>query len=494
MVHTQALKWILQSVYLLQVLGGNMKKGLIAFIVICIIICAIPLVGMTVRPTTESTENRALSDFPALRTQEGTLNVSFFQEFENYFSEHFAFRNELVYADAVVQSKLFGVSSTDRVIVGKNGWLYYTSTVDDYLGTDRLSEREIYNMAHNLALVKKYLDEKGIDFVITIPPNKNTLYGSNMPYYASDVVDPTPEMEVLAQILESNDIPYADLLKLFRTQSDTLYLKRDSHWDNRGALLAYNAILDEAGYKHDDFSGVEVTRAIDEVGDLNKMLYTFYGEKEANYRYSLPDTYDYLSDFTSVEDSWIETENQEGKKRLLMFRDSFGNTLIPFMANQFKNARFSKGQPYSLEPLIEEKKPDLVVFERVERSMDDFMDMPPIISSPRTVWPYGLSPDFEGDEAVETETTVSVCNMPFNSKYYEISGIIDEEYIRENSDIIVVVNSVMYDAYHTGENGYAIYAKKYGALEFPMEINIVVITDGEIQLVHKSTIEQLSAE
>ena len=472
-----------------------MKKGLIIFITICILICALPLVGMTVRPTTESTENRELSPFPSLKTQEGQLNVNFFQEFEKFFSEHFAFRNELVYVDAVVQSKVFGVSSTDSVTLGKNGWLYYSSTIDDYLGTDRLSEREIYNIVHNLAIVKNYLDEKGIDMVVTIPPNKNTLYGKNMPYYASVVVNPKTEMEVLAPILETKEIPYTDLLKLFRNQSETLYLKRDSHWDNRGALLAYNAILDTAGYKHDDFSGVEVTRAIDDVGDLNKMLYTFYGEKEANYRYDLPNTYEYLSDFKSVEDTWIETENPEGKKSLLMFRDSFGNTLIPFMTNQFKSARFSKGLPYSLEPLIEEKKPDLVVFERVERSMEDFINMPPIISSPISVWPYGYKPDFDaGDEVLETETTVSVRNMPFNSKYYEISGIIDEEFVKENSDIIVVVNSVMYDAFHTRESGYTIYAKKYGALEFPMTINVIVITDGEVQIVHSSTIEQLSAE
>lgn len=475
-----------------------MKKGLIIFITICILICALPLVGMAVRPTIESTENRELSSFPSIKGEDGSLNLNFFQEFEKYFSEHFAFRNELVYVDARVQSKVFGVSSTDSVTVGKDGWLYYSSTIDDYLGTDRLTDREIHAIARNITIVKQYLDGKGIDFVVTIPPNKNTLYGENMPYQASYIVDGTHDMEKVAQILESEGVLYADILNIFREQPETLYLKRDSHWNNKGALIAYNAILDAAGYKHDDFASAEVTRAIDYVGDLSKMLYTFYGEKEANYRYSLPYSYEYLSDFTSVEDAWIVTKNDEGKKNLLMFRDSFGNTLIAFMANQFKNASFSKGQPYNLETLIEETMPDLVIIERVERSIEDFITMPPLITAPEYLWPYsstnGLDEAIEtgnGADEIKSDTTIEFGSMPYDSRYYMVSGEIDSALINDTSEVLVKINSRIYEAYSTKGNGYDAYFKKIDFPELPVTINIIVRDkdSGKLTRVKSTTID-----
>ena len=58
-----------------------MKKFYIVFIVCCLLVCAIPLAAMTVRPTTQSTENRTLSAFPSAVTRAGSLNLSFFKEF-----------------------------------------------------------------------------------------------------------------------------------------------------------------------------------------------------------------------------------------------------------------------------------------------------------------------------------------------------------------------------------------------------------------------------
>ena len=109
-----------------------MKKHLI-FTIACLAVCLLPFAGMAVRPTTTSTENKAMSEFPDLKTEDGAWNSDFFQEFEEYFQEHFAFRNELVYADAKIQTSVFQVSNVDTVIYGTDGWLYYTSTLEDYL-------------------------------------------------------------------------------------------------------------------------------------------------------------------------------------------------------------------------------------------------------------------------------------------------------------------------------------------------------------------------
>ena len=138
-----------------------MKKYVI-FITACLVACLLPFAGMAVRPTTASTENKALPTFPGLKAKDGHWNQDFFQELEQYFNGRFAFRNELVYLDAKIQGSLFHVSNVDSVTYGKDGWLYYSSTLGDYLGHSRMDGRQIYSLAHNLSLAQQYVEGQAL--------------------------------------------------------------------------------------------------------------------------------------------------------------------------------------------------------------------------------------------------------------------------------------------------------------------------------------------
>ena len=449
-----------------------MKKIKLLFIILCIAICALPLVMMPIRPTTISTENRTLSKFPSFTNREGGVNLNFFSEFEKYFSEHFAFRNELVYADAKIQSDVFKVSSMDSVVAGTDGWLYYSSTLNDYLGTRVMSDREVYNIAHNVALVQRYVKERGADFLFTVPPNKNTLYGDNMPYYASQKVRARHNMDLIAPKFQEEGVNYADLFALFKNEEEVLYLKRDSHWNNKGALLAYNAMMDALGYDHQDYASADVTRTIDEDGDLNKMLYTLYGKKEANFRYNVDWNFTYGGSFKSVEDPWIETEGGKGNKTLLMSRDSFGNTLIPFVADQFKAAYFTKASPCGLERMMDETSPDVVIMEKVERNIWDLMTAPPIISSPR------VEITKTADPITKPMGTIEIAGLEFDINYYKIYGSVEEEMLKDNTDIILRIAGEPYEAFHTGAAEYAVYIKKEQIHAWPLEVSLE-LRDGE---------------
>ena len=436
-----------------------MKKFLIVFITICISVLAVPLVAMIFRPTTESTDNRKLAQFPAVTKPDGSLNVAFFSGFYSWFSDHFAFRNELIYADANIQNDVFKVSNVDNVISGRDGWLFYTSTLKDYLGTDRMSDREIYNIAHNISIAYDYVKDKGCKFVLTVPANKNTLYGEYMPYYDSYIVDNVHNIDALTPLLNDMQIPYADLVKSFKDEEEILYLKTDSHWNNKGAVLAYNNIMDTLELPHDDYSSVNVTMRADEAGDLSKMMYTFYGQKEPNYYYDIQQRFEYSDAFKSVEDGRIETNGTGQNGDLLMFRDSFGNTLIPLIANEFANGRFSREAAYSLEKYIEESRPDVVVFEKVERNIGEFIKMPPVIAAPV----YDSEDEAFPDIAIVNDTEGSnmvMKTLELDSDYYEISGELVKGRIKTDSDIIINVNGTYYKAYHTGECGYSLYLKK----------------------------------
>ena len=424
-----------------------MKKNvLIAFIAICMLLCLIPSVGMLFFPTTQTTENRAMAESPKLLTEEGSLNKAFIQDFESYFTEHIALRNPMIYMDAKIQTGIFGESNVSGVIDGADGWLYYSSTLSDYLGENILPERALYNLAHNFRVVQNYLDAKDVDFVLTIAPNKNTLYGEHMPYYKSGIIDPDHNAKLLKPYLEELGVSYLDLFQLFEEQEEILYLKRDSHWNRKGACLAYNSIMDALALPHEDYSGTEPTAIESADGDLNKMFYSFYGKTETDYSYQLASDYTYANNAKSVEDGWIVTENKAGSGTLLMFRDSFGNTLIPFLSAEFQTACYSKGEPNALERYLNANDPDCVVIQKVERNIANYLDNPPVLTAPPAELPSVLS-------IANTETTVRAETTMSDSNYYKFSGTVDPDRIKTDSQIIVTVNGVPYQAYHTGNSG-----------------------------------------
>ena len=102
-----------------------MSKKLCVFIAICLVLCMIPSVGMVFFPTTQSTENKAMAQKPELLTDEGKFNQFILQDCGEYFADHVALRNQMIFADAKIQTGLFYESNVSGVVYGKNDWLYY---------------------------------------------------------------------------------------------------------------------------------------------------------------------------------------------------------------------------------------------------------------------------------------------------------------------------------------------------------------------------------
>ena len=443
-----------------------MKRICALFLVLCLCLCALPLAGMAVRPTGESTENRVLASFPQLLTARG-LNTDFLHGLENYFNDHFAFRNELVFADALIQARVFRVSANEKVVLGRDGWLYYTSTLGDYQGSALLSPRDQYNLAHNLSLIDRWLGEQGIQAVFAFPPNKNTLYDAHMPYYYSPSAEGQHNLFALQEQLRARGVAYADLYGLFSLQRETLYFRSDSHWNSSGALLAYRLIMDRTSLPYDDYSSLTPRRALDHEDDLGRMLYTFYGSKGAEYYYGLEDRYQVLQASGQSGDAWIETGSDTGRGTLLMFRDSFGDALLPFFAAQFSRACFSRELPYALETELREVSPELVVIEKVERNLADYLTMPPILSAPQAELPQPV-------EECPAPTAVSLLPAENDPSYLCLRGETDNAAVAEESDFYVEVNGSVYAAYHTPGSGFMLYLRRAQLDGGPLSVRVLL--------------------
>ena len=99
-----------------------MKKLQVLYIAAFFAVCLVPFAGMAMTDQESSSENRTLAEFPQLKTEEG-INVQWLSDAGEYFQDHFAFRNELVTANALINGKILGTSTASGVIQGTDGWL-----------------------------------------------------------------------------------------------------------------------------------------------------------------------------------------------------------------------------------------------------------------------------------------------------------------------------------------------------------------------------------
>ena len=189
------------------------KSWYLIYIVVVLALMVFPFAGMSVAVTDETTENKELAEFPKWK-EEGKWNVNYLSELGGYFEEHFAFRQEMVAANSLLRGKVLGVSASDQVVVGKDGWLYYGGTLNDYFGENLMSERGLFNAVFNLSLMQQYVEAKGSKFVLTIAPNKNSVYSEYMPinYVQGD----ENNYSRIVPLLQEAGIHYVELSEMFK--------------------------------------------------------------------------------------------------------------------------------------------------------------------------------------------------------------------------------------------------------------------------------------
>lgn len=368
------------------------KLGHLLFTAAFLLACLIPGVGMAVFGPSEAAGNEVLAPLPRTTAGiDGSVNLNFLSDAADYFSDHFAFRQELVTADSALRTELFHSSSQPDVALGRDGWLFYAETLDDFTGADNLAPRQAYCIARSLKLAEDYAEGQGAAFVFTAAPNKLSLYPEHGPQgltrAAATAADYAKE-QLLAQ-----GVNYADLFEALSVQEEELYLKLDSHWNNRGAALGHDLLLEKLGLSGNAFQKPGSYQDTHR-GDLYEMLYPASGKLDRQFEFDDALQFEYTSPFRAVDDLRIQTASPSENGPLLMFRDSFGNALHSLMAEDFSAALFSRAMPYNLN-LIGETGAQYVVVEIVERNLRLLADAPfqmpaPAVDTTKAPWGEGL--------------------------------------------------------------------------------------------------------
>lgn len=402
-------------------------------------ICLVPSALMPIAENDSTKEKRTLAEFPEI-TEDGKLNFGYFTQFESWFSDHMAFRQQLVNADGRVKAAVLGTSPNSKVIVGSDGWLYYSDTADSYLRLNTLSDRAINNMARDLELVNDFCVSNGSEFIFTVAPNKNSIYPEHMPFNYKPS-DNRSNYERLAEALEGSGF-WCDMKEtlLSADSSIPLYHKTDTHWNNLGAYAAHVRLMEMLGHETCP-SGTKWTTRDDRQGDLAAMIYPAEDAKDTQVYSDYEYGYQYIGRFSGLDDIDIRTSSEKGEGSLLMYRDSFGEAILPYMAEVYQNAEFSRALPYRIAP----QPGQTLIIELVERNLSYLITYAPFMAAPEAEIPDAVS--------VEHSSSDVTCELAPNGAFMHIFGELPEDYYSGSSTrIFVTADGTTYEAFHGFED------------------------------------------
>lgn len=266
----------------------------------------------------------------------------------------------------------------DRVILGREGWLFFADSLAEFTGAAPMSDRELWAAARCLALVREQAGAERFLFVLV--PCKNQVY----PEYMPEEYDRGPGSgERLIRALEDQGVPCLDLLPVMLDHKDEalLWHRLDSHWNYLGAALAADAIGEALGQSTDHYDPARFTVRRDHTGDLEALLHPADPEPDEQ---AWPDrdwTFSYVRPIRSPEDQHIETRAGDASGSLVMFRDSFGNTLHCFLAEDYGSAMFSRAMPYDAIQAAQFGA-DTLILEITRRHLHWLCQRAPILAAP----------------------------------------------------------------------------------------------------------------
>ena len=288
-------------------------------------------------------ERRPLKQFPTLNVEE-VLSGRFQSNFESYTLDQFPLRDELRTLKALSVHDLFGEKDNNGIYVADG----YAAKLDDTIHEDSLDHaadrfRYVY---------ETYLKDTGANIYLSVIPDKNYFLAAENGYPSLDYE------RLFAYMREKAD--FAQYIDLTGALSLSSYYRTDTHWRQEELLPVAKLLADAMGADLPEgftsvtlgtpFSGVycgqsalptppdtltyltndapEGCRVYDYENDAYLPIYTL-DKAGGNDPYEI-----FLSGPKSL--LRIENPNSATERRLIVLRDSFAASLIPLLAESYR--------------------------------------------------------------------------------------------------------------------------------------------------------------
>jgi hypothetical protein len=353
-----------------------------AFLVALVTPAAVMIAGLD-RGETPG-ENRALAPAPEMPDGWAALR-GFPGAASRYFADHFGLRAPLVRWQAALRLRLLHVSASPDVILGRDGWLFYAGDggSEDIASSTPFTPQELETWRATLQHTYDWLQARGIAYVFVLAPDKHAVYPEELPNSVRRVGDETRTDTLVRYLREHSTVPVLDLRPplLDAKAHERVYHRTDTHWNDRGAYVAYAAIVEAlrvAGppAARDSFDAPSVVvPGLDLAGMLGVTGATT--EEDLPLRPRVPRRARIVEprhpDARLMDARDVTEQADASRPRAVVFRDSFGSALIPFLSEHFSRAVYL--WQYNFDPdVVRAEHPDVVIQEWVGRRLST---MPP---------------------------------------------------------------------------------------------------------------------
>lgn len=345
----------------------------------------VSLVGLAPERTGK---DRRQAPCPALSLS-GDVLAAFPAKFEEYFDKCFGLRHTLIRWYSMVKLRWLGGSAAAQVIVGRDGWLFYSPRP---LGVGQPLEEpfqpdELARWRHVLQMRAEWLAARDIPYLLVIVPDKQTIYPEMLPPALRRRPSASRLDQLLAHLPASPNLVVLDLREpLLRAKAtERVYYRTDSHWNRRGAFVGYQQILAVLSRWLPDVQALPrsafVPTAEDQGGgDLAAMLRLEdqMHEERLGLAPLTPRLARPTHEVVPIEECYrlghLQPLALDGadphRPRALMLCDSFTQQLIPLLSEHF--SRIVYLPEYVLEPAsVERERPQVVIQEMVERTLTE---------------------------------------------------------------------------------------------------------------------------
>ncbi len=322
-------------------------------------------------------ENRVLQEMPEF-SMKRLLKGRFTSEFERYISDQFPFRDGWVGIKSGME-KAMGKMDNNGVFLCKDGYLMQGFDAPKGESMDKKIQA-VNALSDMFPDINKY-------FVLV--PNSVKVLEDKLPKNAP-VADESIYMDIIRDGLDG-DIHFIDVYDaLFSKRDEYIYYRTDHHWTTRGAYYAYRSIAAKMGFKASDMEEFKIQQVTD----------SFYGSlySKSGYRHISPDSIElympinpmdykveycmegktassiYDMDALGKKDKYMVflggnypliriTTPGRNNRKLLIIKDSYANTLVPFLLEHYDEIYMVDPRYYtdSIEKLVRDEHIDNIM-------------------------------------------------------------------------------------------------------------------------------------
>ena len=296
-------------------------------------------------------EKRELQTRPEISITK-VLDGRFQKKYESYLRDQFPGRDHWV--SFQTDMELFmGKNEIHNVYIGKNHYLleHYTE-----------KEFDPQQISKNLQALEKFVGKtkQNADVHVMMVPTKSWILREKLPAFAPHYKEQR-FYDALQQKLEKEDVLISVEPVLDAHKEEEIYYRTDHHWTTLGAWYAYEQYTKAVGGDlqraqgkkkfrciSKDFYGttyakINYARQADKIeiyepADKLRVVYNM-GEKKTKtlYDFSFLKTADQYSVFTGGNQAVLEiTGGIKNGKTLLLIKDSFANSILPFLAEDYE--------------------------------------------------------------------------------------------------------------------------------------------------------------